>query len=93
MVRSRTELVFILERHFILKPFTAVSEALSNAYTDKEVPNNTTILISSVSLHTALFCVAFFISYDLFRVFEKERYNFKEYINLYKGHTQRFELS
>jgi hypothetical protein len=35
--------VFVLEHYFVLKSFVAVREAFSNAYPDKEVPNETTI--------------------------------------------------
>jgi hypothetical protein len=35
--------VFVLEHYFTSKSFAAVREAFSNAYPDKEVPNETTI--------------------------------------------------
>jgi hypothetical protein len=40
MVYSRAERVFILEHYFASKSLAAVREAFSNAYPDKEVPNN-----------------------------------------------------
>jgi hypothetical protein len=43
MVHSRAERVFILEHWFTSKLFSAVLEAFSNVYPDKEVPNKTTI--------------------------------------------------
>jgi hypothetical protein len=43
MVYSRAGRVFILEHYFASKSFVAVREAFSNAYHDKEVPNNTTV--------------------------------------------------
>jgi hypothetical protein len=43
MVYSRAERVFILEHYFASKSFAAVREAFSNAYSDKEVSNKTTI--------------------------------------------------
>jgi hypothetical protein len=39
MVYSRAERVFILEHYFASKSSAAVREAFSNAYPDKEVPN------------------------------------------------------
>jgi hypothetical protein len=42
-VHSRAERVFILEHYFASKSFAAVCEAFSNAYSDKEVPNKTTL--------------------------------------------------
>jgi hypothetical protein len=45
MVYSRSDHVFILEHYFASKSFTAVSEAFSNAYPDKEVPNKTIIRV------------------------------------------------
>jgi hypothetical protein len=43
MMYSRAERVFILEHYFASKSFSAVREAFSNAYPDKEVPNKTTV--------------------------------------------------
>jgi hypothetical protein len=43
MVHSRAERVFILENYFTSKSFADVREAFSNAYPDKEVPNETTV--------------------------------------------------
>jgi hypothetical protein len=43
MVYSQAECVFILEHYFGSKSYDTVREAFSNAYTDKEVPNKTTI--------------------------------------------------
>jgi hypothetical protein len=43
MVYTRAERVFILEHYFASKSFVAVREAFSNAYPDKEVPNDTII--------------------------------------------------
>jgi hypothetical protein len=43
MMYSRAERVFILEQYFASKSSAAVREAFSNAYPDKEVPNETTI--------------------------------------------------
>jgi hypothetical protein len=40
---SREECVLIVETYFTSKAFTAVREAFSSAYPDKEVPNKTTI--------------------------------------------------
>jgi hypothetical protein len=42
-VYSLAERVFILEHYFASKSFSAVREAFSAAYPDKEVPNKTTI--------------------------------------------------
>jgi hypothetical protein len=42
-VYSQAVRVFILEHSFASKQFSAVREAFSNAYLDKEVPNKTTI--------------------------------------------------
>jgi hypothetical protein len=41
MVYSRAERVLILEHYFASQSFSAVREAFSNAYPDKEVPNKT----------------------------------------------------
>jgi hypothetical protein len=43
MVYSRAERVFILEHYFVSKSFAAVIEVFSDAYSDKEVPNKTTV--------------------------------------------------
>jgi hypothetical protein len=43
MVQSRGERVFILEHYFASKSSSAVREAFSNAYPDKEVTSKTTI--------------------------------------------------
>jgi len=39
---SQEEPGFILEHHFITKPFTAGCEAFQHVHPDKEVPNKTT---------------------------------------------------
>jgi hypothetical protein len=41
MVYLRVERVFILEHYFPSKTFTDIREAVSNAYPEKEVPNET----------------------------------------------------
>jgi hypothetical protein len=43
MMYSQADRVFIAEHYFASKSFAAVSEALSNVYHDKEVPDKTKI--------------------------------------------------
>jgi hypothetical protein len=43
MAYSRAERVFILQQYLASKLFAVVRETFSNAYTDKEVRNKTTI--------------------------------------------------
>jgi uncharacterized BrkB/YihY/UPF0761 family membrane protein len=57
--RGVLEHVFILEHYFASKSFAAVRETFNNAYSDKEVPNKTTVLMSTFKLvrTVALGCV------------------------------------
>jgi hypothetical protein len=60
MVYSRAERVFTLERYFALKSFAAARGAFSNAYPDKEVPNetNNTPTGNKISKHRKYLCVS-----------------------------------
>jgi hypothetical protein len=43
MVYSRAECIFILRYYFVSESFAVLREAFINVYTDKEIPNKTTV--------------------------------------------------
>jgi hypothetical protein len=49
--------MFLPERYFASKPFSAVREAFRNAYPDREIQNKTT-LMSPVSLQILFFLIS-----------------------------------
>jgi hypothetical protein len=55
---SQAERVFIFEHYFASKSFTAVREAFSNAYSDKEVPNKTMNQLVTKFWDTGRVCVS-----------------------------------
>jgi hypothetical protein len=57
MVCSRAERVFILEHYFASKLFAGIHEAFSNAYLEKEVPNETIHRLVTKFLDTGSVCL------------------------------------